>query len=138
MRYVCLVHCDGGAFASMSETEIEALDAESLAYDRELADKGHLVLAEALQPVDVTTTLRVRHGRLSATDGPFVETKEHLVGFLVIEARDLSEAIRLASGIPLARIGSIEVRPAMDLQQKGQERVGDLGDPDVEADRDQP
>ena len=60
--------------------------------------------------------MRVRTGKMSVTDGPFAETKEHLGGFILIEARDMNEAIRLAAGIPMARLGSIEVRPIMDIQ----------------------
>ena len=71
--------------------------------------------AEALQPIDTATTVRVRNGKLSVTDGPFAETKEHLAGFYLIDARDLNEAIQLAAKIPPAREGSIEVRPVRQL-----------------------
>ena len=70
---------------------------------------------QALQPVDTATTVRVRNGKLSTTDGPFAETKEQLGGFILIEARDLNEAIQVAAKIPLARQGSIEVRPIREL-----------------------
>ncbi len=90
--------------------------------DRECADcgagfreRGVLVAAEALQPIATATTVRVRHGKVSVTDGPFAETKEQLAGFYLIEARDLNEAIQAAAKIPPAREGSIEVRPVREL-----------------------
>ena len=79
-------------------------------------ESGLLVAAEALQPVDSATTVRVRHGKLSITDGPFAETKEQLAGFYLIEARDLNDAIQVAAKIPPAREGSIEVRPVRELE----------------------
>jgi hypothetical protein len=77
---------------------------------------AHRLAAEALQSVQTATTVRVRNGRLSLTDGPFAETKEQLAGFYLIDARDLNEAIHLAARIPPARVGSIEVRPVRELQ----------------------
>jgi len=74
-----------------------------------------LVAAEALQPVDTATTVRIRNGKLSVTDGPFTETKEQLAGFYLIDARDLNEAIQVAAKIPPAREGSVEVRPVREL-----------------------
>jgi hypothetical protein len=76
-----------------------------------------LVGNEALQLPSETVTIRVRDGKMSSTDGPFMETKEVLGGFLMIEARDLNEAIRLAGGIPLARVGTVEVRPVVDFSK---------------------
>ena len=80
-----------------------------------LSASGHDLSAEALQPIRDAVTVRIRHGAVSVTDGPFAETKEQLAGFYLIEARDLDEAIELASRIPPARIGSIEVRPVREL-----------------------
>jgi hypothetical protein len=80
-----------------------------------LRESGHSIAAEALQPVHTATTVRVRNGKVSITDGPFAETKEQLAGFYLIDARDLNEAIQLASKIPPARVGSIEVRPTREL-----------------------
>ncbi len=87
-----------------------------MAYDDALRKAGHLVVAHALQPVEAATTVRVRNGKLSTTDGPFAETKEQLGGFILIEARDLNEAIQVAAKIPLARRGSIEVRPIREIR----------------------
>ena len=84
---------------------------ESLAYDDELQRGGHLIVTHALQPARTAMIVRVRSGKMSATDGPFTETKEQLGGFILIDAVDLNEAIQVAAKIPLARLGSIEVRP---------------------------
>ena len=86
-----------------------------LDYDEVLRQSGHFVIGQALLPVDTATTVRVRNGKLSVTDGPFAETKEQLSGIILIEARDLNEAIQVATKIPSAQLGSIEVRPAREL-----------------------
>lgn len=116
MQYMCLVYMEENAFDHMSEAEQKALTRESLAYDDELRRQGHFLGANALQPVSAATTLRVRNSKVSTTDGPFAETKEYLGGYILIEARDLNEAIQVAAKIPMARIGSIEVRPIMLLK----------------------
>ena len=85
-----------------------------MAYDKELEKSGHYIVAEALQSVQTATTVRVRNGKASITDGPFSETKEVLGGFILIQARDLNEALQVAAKIPLARYGSVEVRPVME------------------------
>jgi hypothetical protein len=115
MRYLCLVYVEERAFDEMSEIGHKRLQNDSLDHDDELRRSGHLTIAAALQPVTTATTVRVRNGKVSMTDGPFAETKEHLGGFLLIEACDLNEAIQLASKVPMARIGSIEVRPIMEF-----------------------
>ncbi len=117
MRYICLVHAADDAFAGMSEAEQRQLDRDSLAYDRELEANGNYVTSNALQPPDSAVIIRMRNGEMSATDGPFVETKEQLAGFILIEARDLNDAIRLAAGIPMARIGAVEVRAMYEIPQ---------------------
>jgi hypothetical protein len=86
--------------------------------DEELQASGQLILAQALEHVAAATTVRVRYGKLSAAAGPFAETNEQLGGFVLIEARDLNEAIRLAGRSPSARLGSIEVRPVIDLSRE--------------------
>ncbi len=116
--YLCLVYHDEKKLDALSDREYDTLVAEALAYREELRRNGHLVAAEALQAVRTARTLRVRNGKVSSTDGPFAETKEQLGGFFLIEARDLDEAIELASKIPPARLGSIEVRPIKDLEKK--------------------
>ena len=84
---------------------------DSLGYDRDLMASGHMIHAEALQSPSSAVTVRVRNGETAVTDGPFIETKEYLGGFILIDAKDLNDAIRVAAGIPLAKLGSIEVRP---------------------------
>jgi hypothetical protein len=116
MKYVCLVYLVESEMNAMTRKEAEACLDESVAYDDTLRRAGHLVVAHALQPVEAATTIRVRGGKLSATDGPFAETKEQLGGFLLIEARDLNEAIQVASKVPMARHGSIEIRPIRQLR----------------------
>ena len=113
MRYICLVYFKNGLVGALDADDRVVLDRDSFAYDRELDAAGHLVVAEALQAPEAAVTVRVRDGKMSTTDGPFAETKEILGGFILIEARDLNEAIRVAAGIPLAKHGSIEVRPIM-------------------------
>jgi hypothetical protein len=118
MKYLCLVYAEEVTLDAMPQAEIDTLVDESLANDEDLRESGHLVLAQALDHVLAATTVRVRNGRLSATDGPFAETNEQLGGFVLIEARDLNEAIRIAGRIPSARLGSIEVRPVIDLIER--------------------
>jgi hypothetical protein len=115
MKYVCLVHVESRLFDEMDAAAQADLDRNSMRYDQELAAGGHLLQAEALQGPQAAMLVKVRDGRMSATDGPYAETKEQLAGFVLIEARDLNEAIRLAAGIPLAKLGTIEVRPIYDV-----------------------
>ena len=108
MKYLCLVY--------LEEEKLRAIkDSECMACGDGFRKSGLLVAAEALQPIETATTVRIRNGKLSVTDGPFAETKEQLAGFYLIEARDLNEAIQAASKIPPAREGSIEVRPVREL-----------------------
>ncbi len=115
MKYLCLVYYDEAKLDALSKSEFDALVNESLAYDDQLRKGGHFVAANALESVQTATTLRTRNGRLSTTDGPFAETKEQLGGFILIQARDLNEALQLAAKIPPARLGCIEVRPIREL-----------------------
>jgi hypothetical protein len=115
MKYLCLVYADEARLAGMSQEEIDALIDETVANNEELQASGQLILAQALDQVEAAMTVRVRNGRLSATDGPFAETNEQLGGFVFIQARDLNEAVQIAGRIPAARIGSVEVRPVIDL-----------------------
>ena len=116
MKYVCLVYLVEKDMNALSKRETDACTEESLSYDAALRRSGHLVAAQALQPVETATTIRVRNGKLSTTDGPFAETKEQLGGFILIEARDLNDAIQVAAKIPMGRRGSIEVRPIKELK----------------------
>jgi hypothetical protein len=111
MKYLCLAYEEESSLNALSRTEWDALRGETLSYLEELRMRGHLLSADPLQSARTATTLRVRGGRVSLTDGPFAETKEQLGGFFLINARDLNEAIQVASRWPSARLGSIEVRP---------------------------
>jgi len=109
MKYLCLVYLDDAKLHAVADRECRTCG------DR-LRESGRLLAAEALQPVQTSTTVRVRNGRVAVTDGPFAETKEQLAGFYLVEARDLNEAIQIAAKIPPAREGCVEVRPVRELE----------------------
>jgi hypothetical protein len=109
MKYLCLVYLEPDKFHAVP-------DRECAACGDGLRESGLLLAAEPLHPVDTATTVRIRNGQLLVTDGPFAETKEHLAGFYLIDARDLNDAIQVAAKIPPARAGSIEVRPVRELE----------------------
>lgn len=111
MKYLCLIYDEEKKVAARSKSESEALMREYFAFTEGIQNSGHFLGGEALQPVHTATTVRIRNGKLSTTDSPFAETKEQLGGFYLIDARDLDDAIRVASKIPSAHLGSIEVRP---------------------------
>ena len=111
MKYLCMAYEEENKLNALSKGEWDALRGETLSYLEELKKRGHIIAAEALQSVRTAATVRVRGGKVSITDGPFAETKETLGGFFLINARDLNEAIQVASRWPSARLGSIEVRP---------------------------
>ena len=111
MKYLCMAYEEEPKLNALSRSEWDALRNETLAYVDTLRKNGHLLVTHALQSVQNATTVRVRRGKLSMTDGPFAETKETLGGFFLIDARDLNEAVQIASKWPSARLGSIEVRP---------------------------
>lgn len=115
MKYLCLAYEEEQKLNELSREEWDALRAETLAYVEELRKSGRLLVTHALQSVRTATTVQVRNGKLSTTDGPFAETKEQLGGFFLIEARDLNEAVHIASKWPSARLGSIEVRPIEEV-----------------------
>ena len=111
MRYRCLIYDAEANLTAMSKAEWDGMMAEYGAFTAEIKASGHYVSGDALKPVASATTVRVRGGKVSTTDGPFAETKEQLGGYYLIEARDLNDAIAVAARIPSAKIGSIEVRP---------------------------
>lgn len=109
MKYLCLVYLD--------EKRLDELpDEDCVAYDAMIRASGHCLASEALESVRTATTVRLREGKVTVTDGPFAETKEQLAGFYLLEARDLNEAIQLAGKIPPAKYGSVEVRPVRALE----------------------
>jgi hypothetical protein len=111
MKYLCLVYIDEKVIDAMPERAYDALCDAAIASDEFLRRSGHYLGSNALRSVRTATSLRVRDGKLSVTDGPFAETKEHLGGYILIDAADLTEAIDLAAKCPMAAIGTIEVRP---------------------------
>jgi hypothetical protein len=115
MKYVCLIYDEEKKLAGMSKDDSDSFMAEYFQFTENIQKNGQYVAGEALQPVQTATTLRKRNGKLSTTDGPFAETREQLGGFYLIEARDLNEAIQVASRIPSVSTGTIEVRPVVDF-----------------------
>jgi hypothetical protein len=120
MKYLCLIYDDEKKVAGMPQSESDAFMGEYFTFTEDIRKSGHYIAGEALHPVETATTVRIRNGRVSTTDGPFAETKEQLGGFYLIEAADLNDAIRVASKIPSARIGSIEVRPVVNFDEQPQ------------------
>jgi hypothetical protein len=118
MKYLALVYFEESEIQKMPQKDWESLNAECIAYSDSIIKSGHRLGGEALEPTSTATTVRVRNGKLATTDGPFAETKEQLAGFYFLEARDLDEAIQVASHIPPARLGSIEIRPVRELIRK--------------------
>jgi hypothetical protein len=117
MRYVCLGYIDEAKWAAVPAAEQNALMDACLAFDDELRKRGHFAGGEGLQTARNAVTLRYQNHKVSVTDGPFAETKEQLGGFLILEARDLNEAIQLMSRHPGVRAGPFEIRPVEDLTE---------------------
>lgn len=113
--YLCLVYFELKHLLALSKQERIILDRDSLAYDVQLKKGGHFLAAQVLQSPSEARTVSVRRGKTIVTDGPFAETKEQLGGFILIQARNLREAVKLGAGIPLAALGRIEVRPIYDI-----------------------
>jgi hypothetical protein len=113
MKYLCLIYDEEKKMATMSKADGDKFMGEYFAFTEGIQKSGQYIAGDALHPVSTATTVRVRNGKLSTTDGPFAETKEQLGGYYLIEAKDLNEAIQVAAKIPSAKTGSIEVRPVM-------------------------
>lgn len=120
MKYLCLIYDEEKKMGEMSKSDADAFMGEYFAFTEGIRQSGHYVAGEALQPVQTATSVRVRNGKVSTTDGPFAETKEQLGGFYMIEARDLNDAIQIAAKIPSARLGTVEVRPVVDFSKQPQ------------------
>ena len=117
MKFICLGYMEASKWESMSESERNAMLDGCLAYDDELQKNGHFAGAEALQAANSARTLRWKNGKVSVTDGPYAETKEQLGGLLVLEARDLNQAVELMSKHPGVKNGPFEIRPVADLSE---------------------
>lgn len=115
MKYLLLVHHHEESFSRMSEDTRKDMLSESIQLCHQLDDKGQYIHAAPLQSVATATVVRVRDGQRSVTDGPFVETREQLAGYFLIDAKDLNEAVEIAGRIPGARIGAVEVRPVREV-----------------------
>jgi hypothetical protein len=112
MNYMLLIYIDENAQQEMKDDRVDMND-DYAAFTKWIADQGVLVSGDALQSVQTATTVRVRNGETLSTDGPYAETKEHLGGFYIVDAKDLDQAIDIASRIPGAREGSVEIRPIL-------------------------
>lgn len=117
MRYMFLIYLDESKFAPLTQQQRDGFVNAMLDYDEELRRGGYFLTADALMAPSEASTVRRWNGALTTTDGPFMETKEHLSGFTMVEARDLNAAIQLAARMPLATMGSIEVRPIDTLER---------------------
>jgi len=115
VQYLCLIYEDEKEWQKMPTAETEKIINEFSCYTDSVRKSGHYVGGNALQPTHTATTVRIRQGRVATTDGPFAETKEQLGGYYLLQARDLNEAIQLASRIPGARFGAVEVRPVVEM-----------------------
>jgi hypothetical protein len=115
MKYLCLVIVDETKFGSLSGSELQVLDDAAIEYGEMLKSGGHLLGANALQTTHSATTVRVHNGKAVVTDGPYTETYEQVGGYLLLDARDLNEAIQLASMMPCAYLGGLEIRPVREL-----------------------
>lgn len=124
MKYLCLIYHDETKLATMSPEDFGALRGSYVAFTQSILDGGQLVAGEALQPTHTATTVRVRQGTVTMTNGPVVDTRERVGGFFLIEARDLNEVIEIAGRIPDAHTGGIEVRPVVDFSQPAPNAAG--------------
>ena len=115
MRYLCCVYLEQDALKGLSADELAQLNRDSVNHDRNLAKTGHYIASSALQPAHTAKTVRRKSGQAVVTDGPYAESKEVLGGFILIEARDIEEAVRIAENIPVGKFASIEVRPEMKI-----------------------
>lgn len=117
MKYLLAIYENEKAFEALPPAELEQVMGEYFAFSDSLEKSGALRGGEALQPTATATTVRLRDGKRLVTDGPFAETREQLGGFYLVEARDLDEAVAIASRIPGARTGCVEIRPCVDFTQ---------------------
>ncbi|MEP7151795.1 MAG: YciI family protein [Nitrospira sp.] len=115
MKFILLVHHDESAFEQMSEETKRGLLAESIRLCHQLDAKGEYLHASPVHPAATATLVRVREGKAFVTDGPFIETREQMAGYFLIEAKDLEEATAIATRVPGARIGTVEVRPLIEV-----------------------
>ena len=116
MKFLCLIYDEEKKLDAMSKADMEDFMGEYFAFTNSIRESGHYIKGDALQPVKTAKTVRIRDGKIAATDGPFAETKEQLGGYYLIEAGSMNEAVQIAAKIPSAKIGSIEVRPILEFE----------------------
>ncbi|HSF66814.1 MAG TPA: YciI family protein [Nitrospiraceae bacterium] len=116
MKFMLIVHHDEEAFEKIEKEKRQQLLAESIALTHELHANGQYVSASPLQPSAASVIVRVREGKPFVTDGPFIETREQIAGYFLVDAKDLVEAIGIATRVPGARIGTVEVRPLREIE----------------------
>ena len=117
MRFLCLIYENEKMYETASQADMERVIGEYNAYTEAIKKSGNWIGGEALQPTNTATSVRLRNGKVSTTDGPYVETKEQLGVYYLITAKDIKDAVQVASRIPAARNGTIEVRPIMEFDQ---------------------
>jgi hypothetical protein len=122
MKYLALVYYEEKTINAMTQAEWQSLNEECVACGEDLRGGGYMIGGNALHPTNTATSVRIRDGKAIITDGPFAETKEQLAGFYLLDARDLNEAIQIASKIPPARLGCVEIRPVRELEPTKDER----------------
>jgi hypothetical protein len=115
MKYLCLIYDNEAQMAKMTKEEGGKMMGEYRDFTQDITKSGHYLGGNPLQPTATGTTVRVRSGKVSTTDGPYAETKEQLAGYYMIEAKDLNDAMQVAARIPSARSGAIEVRPIREM-----------------------
>ena len=115
MKYLCLIYEDETLWTKSPKQDTDAMMGDYMAFTQTYRESGHVIGGQALQPTGTATTVRVRNGKVSTTDGPFAETREQLGGYYLLEAKDLNEAIQIAAKIPGAQTGGVEVRPIIEI-----------------------
>ncbi|TKB93849.1 MAG: YciI family protein [Nitrospira sp.] len=115
MKFMLIVHHDEVAFQKITKENREQMLAESIQLTHQLHAAGQYLSASPLHPATTAVIVRVREGKPFVTDGPFIETREQIAGYFLIDARDLNEAISIASRVPGARIGTVEIRPLIEI-----------------------
>lgn len=116
MRYMLLIYADPSAYEGMTPEQEQAEYQEYFTVTEEMGRRGVRESCEPLQPITTATTVRIKNGKTFTTDGPFAETKEHLVGYYILNCKNLDEALEIAGMIPDARHGAVEVRPIQEIQ----------------------
>ncbi len=115
MKFMLIVHHDEAAFEKIEKEKRQQLLAESIELTHQLHAAGQYLSASPLHPAGASVIVRVREGESLVTDGPFIETREQIAGYFLVDAKDLSEAVRIATRVPGARIGTVEVRPLIEI-----------------------